>query len=37
VALLNGRLAAASLYSGVVVQPATETTKAADSVQDARK
>jgi len=37
VASLNGRLAAASLYSGVVVQPEEETAKAGKSVQDARK
>jgi photosystem II stability/assembly factor-like uncharacterized protein len=37
VASLNGRLAAASLYSGVVLQPAAETTRAGDAVQDARK
>ena len=37
VASLHGRLAAASLYSGVVVQPADETAKAGASVQDARK
>jgi photosystem II stability/assembly factor-like uncharacterized protein len=38
VASLNGRLAAASLYSGVVVQPAAETSaKAGDAVQDARR
>jgi photosystem II stability/assembly factor-like uncharacterized protein len=37
VASLNGRLAAASLYSGVVVQPASETAKAGNGVQDARK
>ena len=37
VASLNGRLAAASLYSGVVLQPVTETDKATGSVQDARR
>jgi len=37
VASLHGRLAAASLYSGVVVQPADETAKAGNGVQDARK
>ncbi len=37
VASLNGRLAAASLYSGVVVQPEADRAKAGDSVQDARK
>ncbi len=39
VASLNGRLAAASMYSGVVIQPAAETSaKAADAVQqDARR
>jgi photosystem II stability/assembly factor-like uncharacterized protein len=37
VASLNGRLAAASLYSGVVLQPAAETGRAGDSVQDARR
>jgi photosystem II stability/assembly factor-like uncharacterized protein len=38
-ASLNGRLAAASLYSGVVLQPEAETTaaKAGDAVQDARQ
>jgi photosystem II stability/assembly factor-like uncharacterized protein len=38
VASLHGRLAAASLYSGVVVQPAAETTaKTGEAVQDARQ
>jgi hypothetical protein len=37
VASLNGRLAAASLYSGVVVQPAAEAAKIVDPVQDARR
>ncbi len=37
VASLNGRLAAASLYSGVVLQPVAETNRAADTVQDARR
>jgi photosystem II stability/assembly factor-like uncharacterized protein len=37
VAFLNGRLAAASLYSGVVVQPAPETNRAGDPLQDARR
>ena len=39
VASLNGRLAAASMYSGVVIQPAAQTTaKAADAIQqDARR
>jgi photosystem II stability/assembly factor-like uncharacterized protein len=37
VASLNGRLAAASLYSGVVLQPAAEPGRATDSVQDARR
>lgn len=38
VASLHGRLAAASLYSGVVVQPGTEAaTGAGDPVQDARR
>jgi photosystem II stability/assembly factor-like uncharacterized protein len=38
VASLHGRLAAASLYSGVVMQPGTEaTTRVGDPVQDARR
>jgi photosystem II stability/assembly factor-like uncharacterized protein len=38
VASLHGRLAAASLYSGVVVQPALETTaKTGEAVEDARR
>jgi photosystem II stability/assembly factor-like uncharacterized protein len=38
VAPVNGRLAAASLYSGVVLQPTAEaTTKPGDAVQDARR
>ncbi len=37
VASLNGRLAAASLYSGVVMQPVAEAAKAGDSMQDARR
>jgi photosystem II stability/assembly factor-like uncharacterized protein len=38
VASLNGRLAAASLYSGVVVQPPADTSaKTGDTVQDARR
>ena len=38
VASLHGRLAAASLYSGVVVQPAAEiTAKTGDAVEDARQ
>ena len=37
VASLNGRLAAASLYSGVVVQPAAQASKTVDPVQDARR
>jgi photosystem II stability/assembly factor-like uncharacterized protein len=37
VASLNGRLAAASLYSGVVLQPVTESSRATGGVQDARR
>jgi photosystem II stability/assembly factor-like uncharacterized protein len=37
VASLDGRLAAASLYSGVVVQPAAEAARSGGSVQDARQ
>jgi hypothetical protein len=38
VAPLDGRLAAASMYSGVVLQPAAAaTTRPEDAVQDARR
>jgi len=37
VASINGRLAAASLYSGVVVQPAPETARAGGGLERARK
>lgn len=37
VASLRGRLAAASFYSGVVMQPATETARRGSPVQDARQ
>jgi len=38
VAALNGRLAAASMYSGVVIQPAAENrARAGDALQDARR
>lgn len=37
VASLGGRLAAASLYSGVVVQPPAETARSGSAVQDARQ
>ena len=37
VASLNGRLVAASMFSGVVVQPAMEASRAGEGVQDARR
>lgn len=36
-ASLEGRLAAATLYSGIVVEPHTETAASGDAVQEARK
>jgi photosystem II stability/assembly factor-like uncharacterized protein len=37
VASLNGRMMAASMYSGVVVQPAMEASRIGEGVQDARR